>query len=142
MKTAFDSSVLVATIVVSEAFHEECCQCVDTGGGSIYQHGLVEVFNTLTGGRRDQRLSARDAAKIVSSEIARDLSVATLSVKETLQAMAEAESRGVRGGAIYDFLHLKAACKFGANRVVTLNSSHFEAFWRAGDPMVSHPAEL
>jgi len=62
-----------------------------------------------------------------------------LSETELLDAYAESESRGVRGGAIYDFLHLVAARKAGADRMETLNTTDFQAFWCPGDPAIAHP---
>lgn len=56
-----------------------------------------------------------------------------------LAAMREAESRGVRGGAIFDYLHLAAARHAGAQRFYTLNVSNFRAFYREGDPEIVHP---
>ncbi len=65
-----------------------------------------------------------------------------LTPTEVLGAMKNAEARGVRGGAIFDYLHLVAARKAMVDRVVTLNVKHFRAFWRNGDPVVVHPAEI
>jgi predicted nucleic acid-binding protein len=42
----------------------------------------------------------------------------------------------VRGGAVYDYLHLVAARKSGAEAVVTLDRKHFAALVREGDPHV------
>ena len=43
-----------------------------------------------------------------------------LSGAEMTLALAECEARGVRGGAIYDWLHLAAARKAGAVQFVRL----------------------
>ena len=51
-------------------------------------------------------------------------------------AFEEAESRGVRGGAIYDVV---AARKAGAKRFCTLNLGDFLSFHRAGDPEILSP---
>ena len=53
--------------------------------------------------------------------------------------MGESQSRGVRGGAIHDYLHLVAARKVGAQRFYTLNVSDFQSFHRQGDPEIVHP---
>jgi hypothetical protein len=53
--------------------------------------------------------------------------------------MREAESRGVRGGAIFDYLHLVAARKAKVQKLYTLNVSNFVAFHRAGDPEILSP---
>jgi hypothetical protein len=56
-----------------------------------------------------------------------------------LSAFDEAESRGVRGGAIFDYLHLVTARHHAAVRFYTLNTSHFKSFRREGDPIIAHP---
>ncbi|MEM9080446.1 MAG: hypothetical protein AAGC74_07145 [Verrucomicrobiota bacterium] len=140
MKDAFDSSIIVAALVPNENFHGECRQFV-TAGGHIYQHGLVEVFNTLTGGRKPYQFRASLVASMLVGKIEETLAVTQLLPSETNGAFGEAESRGVRGGAIFDYLHLVAARKVGADRLVTLNLRHFQSFWRPGDPIVVHPGE-
>ncbi|MCX6880214.1 MAG: hypothetical protein NTW21_41385 [Verrucomicrobia bacterium] len=60
-------------------------------------------------------------------------------MKRALDSYAEAPDRGVRGGAIYDYLHLVAARKGGATRLYTLNVTDFQAFQRPGDPEIVHP---
>ena len=41
---------------------------------------------------------------------------------------------GVRGGALFDFLHLHAARKASAAALYTMNVRHFAALARSGDP--------
>ena len=67
------------------------------------------------------------------------LEVVTLTPTEMLRAMRESHARGVRGGAIFDYLHLVAARKAKARRLYTLNVSNFRSFHRPGDPDVLHP---
>ena len=52
------------------------------------------------------------------------------------QSQSQSQSRGVRGGAAYDYLHLVAARKCGAEALVTLDLKHFSALVREGDPRV------
>lgn len=65
-----------------------------------------------------------------------------LTPKELRAAFAQCQSRGVRGAAMYDFLHLCAARKVGADALVTLDLRHFQAIVRAGDPRVEAPRDL
>ena len=53
--------------------------------------------------------------------------------------MKAAQHRGVRGGAIYDWLHLAAARKAGAEVFYTLNLRDFQALARPGDPLIRIP---
>ena len=64
------------------------------------------------------------------------MKVQALSGKEVMSALLECESRGVRGGAVYDWLHLVAAKKAGAEALVTLDARDFQALARPGDPRI------
>ena len=138
--TAFiDTSVLVAAMVADEDFHNACSALLDARSLGIFAHGLVETFSTLTGGRSAFRMSADDVATILEEDFVPSLEVISLTPTETLRAMRESKARGVRGGAIFDYLHLVAARKAKARRLYTLNVSNFRAFHRPGDPDIAHP---
>jgi len=134
-----ETSVLVASIVASEPHHADCARLLDQGGLGLYAHGLVETFSVLTGGRKPFRLSPKQALEMVETDYLPCLRVTVLSATETLRAMRDCHSRGVQGGAIFDYLHLAAARKAQADRIYTLNASHFRAFHRAGDPEIVRP---
>jgi len=107
----------------------------------MYAHGISETFSTLTGGSRPFRLGANTAAQFLEDHFIPSLAITTLTPAEMLRALRDAESRGVRGGAVFDYLHLVAARKAKARRIYTLNVSDFRAFHRAGDPVVAHPGD-
>jgi predicted nucleic acid-binding protein len=134
-----DTSILVAAAVDVEAHHAACDRLLDQGGVGMYAHGLVETFNTLTGGRRNFRLGAGTVSDLIETDYIPFLEITTLIPAEILRSMRECETRGVRGGAIFDYLHLVAARKAKATRLYTLNVSNFRAFHRAGDPEITHP---
>lgn len=50
-----------------------------------------------------------------------------------------ARAHGVRGGAVYDYMHLVAARKGKADVLFTLNLSDFQHLHREGDPEIRHP---
>lgn len=64
----------------------------------------------------------------------------TLTGKDLVDALKAAHHRGVRGGAVYDWLHLAAARKAGAEVFFTLNVRDFRALTRPGDPVIQSPA--
>ncbi|WP_395742258.1 PIN domain-containing protein [Prosthecobacter sp.] len=139
MSDFIDTSVLVATMVATEPFHMECDALLNRKALGVYAHALTETFSTLTGGRKSFRLAASVAAAVLEEDYLPDLAITALTPTEMLRAMREAEARGVRGGAIFDFLHLVAARKAKAARFYTLNVSDFRAFYRKGDPEIVHP---
>lgn len=139
MSVFIDTSVLVAAMIESEEFHSSSRAVILQDDAGMFAHGITETFSTLTGGKKTFRLSATVTAELLDAHFIPRLTITTLTPTEMLRAMREAEARGVRGGAIFDFLHLVAARKAKAARFYTLNISHFRAFHRAGDPEIVHP---
>lgn len=139
MKAALDSSVIVAALDGEDPDHAACRRLLLSAKFSIHAHALVETFSTLTGGRLAIRVPATDAATMLRRWIAPRMTVTNFSERDLLKAFDESSARGVRGGAIYDYLHLVAARKARAPRLYTLNVPDFRAFHRAGDPEIASP---
>jgi predicted nucleic acid-binding protein len=113
----WDSSSLIAALI---AGHQP--------KGLTRTHTLAEVFSTLTGkgietaaGR--QRLYPDDAAALLSN-LPR-LKFVDLTPGEALKALESAETHGVRGGLVHDWLHVQAAHKAEADLILTENTQHF-----------------
>lgn len=139
MKAAIDASVIIAALNAVDPAHGACHRLLLADRHAVYAHALSETFSTLTGGRLGIRILAADAAAILREQVAPRLHVRDLTMIEMLNAYEETTVRGIRGGAIYDYLHLVAARKAGAARFYTLNMSDFQSFYRPGDPEIIHP---
>lgn len=137
---ALDSSVLIAALVPTQSHFKASAVILREGGRVVSAHALTETFSTLTGGKLSLRLLADDALRLIRDNILSLVSLIELRTEDLLTAFSEAQARGVRGGATYDYLHLFAARKAGAEKLFTLNSSNFQAFWRVGDPEILHPS--
>ncbi len=131
-----DSSVVLASIHEAEPHHEACSALLLQGGHAVYVHALAEVFSTLTGGAQGPRVGANLAHRLLKESVLPYVKTVTLAEREVMAALAQAQSRGVRGGAVYDYLHLTAARKAGAEALVTLDLKHFSALAQPGDPRV------
>lgn len=135
-----DASVLVAAVVDIEPFHAPCARLLLSSESKIVRsHGLAETFSTLTGGRLPLRLSPAVANRLIEVNLLPRLRIVDLAASDVIRAIADSESRGVRGGAIHDLFHLFAARKAKASTLYTLNLSHFQTFHRRGDPEVRLP---
>jgi predicted nucleic acid-binding protein len=134
-----DSSVLVASLDPDELHHAACDVLVAQGGHRIYGHSLAETFSILTGGRQGRRLAPHVVARLIQDSLLPYVKVQLLSAKELMTALQSCQARGVRGGAVYDWLHLVAARKAGADKLVTLNLRDFQALARMGDPVIAAP---
>ena len=139
MKAALDSSVIIAAIDGEDPDHAACRNLLLSAKFSVHAHALSETFSTLTGGRLAIRVPATDAASMLRRWILPRLAVTTLETRDLLKAYDDSSVRGVRGGAIYDYLHLVAARKAGAAKLYTLDVDDFRSFHRPGDPEIVHP---
>lgn len=79
------------------------------------------------------RLTATQAVQLLTVNILPRVKIVDLSAAAVLRSLATAESRGIRGGAVHDVLHLIAARKARARKLYTLN---FLAFHHPGDPEI------
>ena len=134
-----DSSVILASLDPDEPAHAACAELVGQGGHSLYVHALAETFSILTGGRNARRVDAGVAVQLLEESVLPFVKTVSLTGKDVMAALNDGRVRGVRGGAVYDYLHLVAARKAGAERLVTLDLRHFQALARAGDPRVEGP---
>ena len=127
--TYFDSSALVAAIVEEEEHHEAALrELAEVSEGVTSTHALAETFATLTSGRVDIQISPNEALEILEANVLRRLKVMDLTLTDYRRAMQNSQSAGARGGAIYDMLHLQAARRCGATRILTINVRHFQTF--------------
>ena len=139
MSAFLDTSVLIASLDSDEPRHGACDRLVSGGGHAVYVHALAETFSVLTGGRQGRRLGSAAAARLIDSSVLPFVQAHALSGKDLVAALAECEARGVRGGAVYDLLHLIAARKAGAEVLMTLDVRHCQALSRRGDPRIETP---
>lgn len=138
MRAALDSSVIIAAVDASDPDHEACHALLGSGRFMVHGHALTEIFSILTGGKLGLRVAASAASAMIES-LASRLTIISLSERDLLAAYAECSQRGIRGGAIYDYLHLAAARTGGASKLYTLNTADFLAFHRRGDPAIERP---
>lgn len=134
-----DSSVLVAALVEDESHHEASLRLLARKSACIWSHALAETFSTLTGGKLGLRVPPALAAELVRTSLAPRLKSIELSSREMLAVLDKTADPGVRGGALYDFLHLAAARKAGASVLYTLNVRHFTAVSRPGTLSIELP---
>ncbi len=138
-RALLDSSVILASLDMDEPAHDACADLVAQGGHNVYVHALAETFSILTGGQRARRVDAGAAVELLEASVLPYVQTISLTGKDVMAALGDARARGVRGGAVYDYLHLVAARKAGVARLVTLDLRHFQALARPGDPRVEEP---
>lgn len=130
MKTFFDTSVLIASMLEDEPGHATSLKALDRFGSQGYAalHSVAECFATLTGGRLGIRITPREATEMIQANVVHALELVAVSKADYVEALRAAETLGMRGGAIYDGLLLACARKIQAERILTFNTRHFAAF--------------
>jgi predicted nucleic acid-binding protein len=79
------------------------------------------------------------AAKMIRESIVPCVAFVELTVEEIIAAQSNARKKGVRGGGVYDYMHLVAARKAKAEMLYTLNLDDFRSIRREDDPEVRRP---
>jgi predicted nucleic acid-binding protein len=89
--------------------------------GFTSTHAVAETFATLTSGRLEVQPTPAEATQVIDANVIRRLQVVDLGLSDYQQAMRNSQMVGARGGAIFDMLHLQAARRGAAKRILTLN---------------------
>jgi predicted nucleic acid-binding protein len=127
VKSFFDTSVLVASFLVSHEHHERSFALLTTAdrrNSCCGAHSLAELYATLTRLPGKQRLSM-DQALLSLDSVAERLDLIALDASEYRYAIREAAHAGVTGGTIYDALLGRCAVKARASKIYTWNMAHF-----------------
>ncbi len=140
MRTYFDTSALVASMVEEEEHHGAALKALaSSADGFTSTHAIAETFATLTSGRLDLQLTPDEAAQIIDANVIQRLQVVDLGLSDYQQAMRNSQRVGARGGAIFDMLHLQAARRGTAKRIFTINVRHFQMFAPDLKGIISQP---
>ena len=119
MRSYWDSSAIVKALHSTE--HRAL---LDEGEHWTRPHSLAETFSALTGGTLGFKTDADDAAAAVA-DISGQLQFVELTAEDTLAALHLARRKGVQGGRVHDLLHVAAAEKCGAERILTRDQNDF-----------------
>ncbi len=140
MRVLCDSSVLIAALLPSEDYHVASAAVVNGADTMVvHVHALNETFATLTGGSLGFRVDADLTARLIREQIVAHASMIVLDSGDVTDALVKARAHGVRGGAVYDYMHLVAARKGKADVLYTLNLANFQHLHRVGDPEIRRP---
>lgn len=119
MLVYWDSSALLNALAAQAVLNR-----LGQGEHVTRSHAYVEAFHHLSGRglplKDGQRLAVapRDAARMIRS-LSRKIPARDLDEAQTLQALDDAQSRGVTGRMVHDWVHARAAKLAGADVVLT-----------------------
>lgn len=144
--TVYDSSVLVAALLPGHPEYVRCRPALDRaraepGGHRCTTHALAEAFRVLAALPIEPPLGKDAARSLVTRTLAPHLDPLPLRAADYLAAFDLVCESTLGAGAIYDALHLVAARRARAERLVTLNPRHFRTLVGAapGWPQIEEP---
>lgn len=119
MLVYWDSSALLNALAGQAVLNR-----LDRGKHITRPHGYVEIFHHLSGrglplkdGRR-LAVTPRDAARMIRN-LSRKVPARALDQEQTLRALDDAQSRGVMGRMVHDWMHARAAKLAAADLLLT-----------------------
>lgn len=134
MNVLFDSSVLVAFLVVDHEDHEGAYAAYSHFKGEdaafyITSHSLAEVYRTLTRGVAYLSYSAAKAYKAIQDTLLGNFELVILESDDYLKVLKRMKEQSLTGALIYDALISRAAEKIDARYLVTFNEKDFKRIW-------------
>jgi len=119
----FDSTVAVAAIFPGSANYADASARLKAAENDavIINHGLAEIYRTLTG---RLRLPPKAAAQLVEGVLLATFKEAPLSRSDYARVVKAMAQQNLCGPIIYDALHAEGARKAGASVVHTYNTAH------------------
>ena len=120
MPSYWDSSGLVNVLAAPAV-----AKRLDAGEHLTRMHAFIEAFHHISGrglplkdGRR-MAMTPADAAAMIRRLAVKLKQRRNLTEEETLSALDDAQSRGVKGRMVHDWVHIRAAKLAGADVVIT-----------------------
>lgn len=129
MKVLFDTSVLIAAMVVNHPRHAICIPWLERGKsgqiqGLISTHTLAEVYSVLTRLPLKPPIPPELAQRLIKENL-QQFEVIPLTSDDYQIVIEMMVNLNLTGGGIYDALIAQAAIKADATILLTLNPKHF-----------------
>ena len=127
MKSFFDTSVLVATVLAQHPHHTPSLALYrrsEKHNSACAAHSLAELYATLTRLPGKQRMGT-DQVLLFLDDMRERLKIIHLTEDDYYSTISAAASEGILGGAVYDALLAGCALKAGCEIIYTWNIGDF-----------------
>ena len=133
MKLFFDTSVLVAAMVVAHPQHGPAAAALgrvvlpgSMDKGSACCHSLAELYAVLTRLPLSPAIHPTEAHRLIEENVIAHFRLVPLVAEDYRESLRALSDTGWAGALIYDALLLRAAERSGAETVLTFNVGHFQ----------------
>jgi predicted nucleic acid-binding protein len=144
MKIIFDTSALIAAMVVAHPMHERALpwlkRCKDGEMEyTVARHTLAELYAVLTTLPVTPKISPGTAARLIREDVGQPARVISLSPSDYGAVIRRLADLGLSGGVVYDALIARAAQRAKVDRLLTANPEDFKRVWPEGASIITVP---
>ncbi len=141
IRTALDTSVVVAALLAWQESHDRALAAVTASSGPgrrlvLPLPALVQSFSVMTRLPAGHRLPPRGALNLLHGAFAGRADLPAPPAGDGWRMLEEAVPSGAVGGGVHDFEILDGAARAGASRLLTLNPGDFLRFGDRGVEVV------
>ena len=127
MKSFFDTSVLVATVLAQHPHHSASLALyrhTEKRTSICAAHSLAELYSTLTRLPGKHRMTT-DQVLLFLEDIRKRLTIVSLTEGDYYSTLSASAGEGVLGGTIYDAVIARCALKSNCDLIYTWNTADF-----------------
>jgi predicted nucleic acid-binding protein len=144
MKILFDTSVLIAAIIEPHPLHSTAFPWLKRAKSRefdmfVASHTLAELYAVLTTLPVSPKITPGAAMRLIHNNIEATAKIISLSSSDYSSIIKRMATLELSGGLIYDALIIKAAQKFGVDRILTFNIDDFKRVWPEGIDHIALP---
>ena len=144
MKTLFDTSVIVASLVEAHPMHQRAFPWLKQAKEKDFElivagHTVAELYAVLSTLPTKPRILPAVAWRLIHENIEAVGKIVSLTAAEYSSTIKKISERGLIGGITYDALIAKVAEKSKVEQLLTLNSDHFKRVWPEGEKIIVSP---
>lgn len=126
----YDTSLIIAGVLKNHSHHKFAYPWLKASQekkveASVSSHTLAELYSVLTRLPIQPALPPEFVSTFLHKEVLRDFSVIDLSAKDYREAIKRVAIKSLRGGIIYDALHVQACLKKNLSGIVSFNDKDF-----------------
>src|SRR5712671_3969544 len=125
MAEYFDSTVVLSAVFPASTNYLDASARIKAArdGRFIINHGLAEVYRTLTG---RLQIPPKQAAQLIQGALVANFAEVEIGRSDYLAAIESAAEKSLSGPIVYDAVHAQVARKLKASKVHTYNLEHFK----------------
>ncbi len=144
MKTLFDTSVIIASLVEVHPMHQRAFPWLKQAKEKDFElivagHTVAKLYAVLSTLPTKPRISPAVAWRLIRENIEPVGKIVSLTAAEYSSTIKKISEMGLAGGITYDALIAKVAEKSKVEQLLTLNPDRFKRVWPEGEKIIVSP---